>query len=235
MKNTNNKVIRKPEWLVLLVCGIISIMPAVWGCITLAKGASYGIWGIATAVTIMVIAGFIAFFKTQKKDDTENKASKALIIGIVTAVALVYTLAGVTCWILGPGSNGVDTEPVTDTPVAPTVEWVVPEYTREQTITVTGKVNGTDTVTINGETVDVIDGEFTKDVSLVEGENFITVNGDTKTVVLDTISPVVEMGLMERWGSTGTGLQPMKMVPRFSLTIRKCRLMRMASSSLATK
>ena len=207
MKNNEKKQkLRKPEWLVLLVCGFVAGIPAVFGCINLYQGDLDGIWGIGIAFAILLIEVFISFFKTQKKDvPTEVKTSKGLIIGIAVALALIYGFAGGACWILGSGSTstGVDTEPDSNiTVVAPTVEWVVPEYTREQTITVTGKVDGMDNVTINGETVDVIDGNFTKDVTLVEGKNTITVNGDTKTVILDTKPPIVEMGDVQLWGTT---------------------------------
>ena len=96
----------------------------------------------------------------------------------------------------------VDTVPPTLSVTAPTDRLI----TNKSTVTVTGKTDDATskpvTVTVNGTAVTVgTDGAFSKDVSLANGSNTITIIAKdkagktttvTRTVTLDTVAPVIK-------------------------------------------
>ena len=96
----------------------------------------------------------------------------------------------------------VDTVPPTLSVTAPTDRLI----TNKSTVTVTGKTDDATskpvTVTVNGTAVTVgTDGAFSKDVSLANGSNTITIIAQdkagktttvTRTVTLDTVAPVIK-------------------------------------------
>lgn len=96
----------------------------------------------------------------------------------------------------------VDTVPPTLSVTAPTDGLI----TNKSTVTVTGKTDDATskpvTVTVNGTAVTVgTDGAFSKDVSLANGSNTITIIANdkagktttvTRTVTLDTVAPVIK-------------------------------------------
>lgn len=101
-----------------------------------------------------------------------------------------------------PSSFTVDTVPPTLSVTAPTDGLI----TNKSTVTVTGKTDDATskpvTVTVNGTAVTVgTDGAFSKDVSLANGSNTITIIAKdkagktttvTRTVTLDTVAPVIK-------------------------------------------
>lgn len=101
-----------------------------------------------------------------------------------------------------PSSFTVDTVPPTLSVTAPTDGLI----TNKSTVTVTGKTNDATskpvTVTVNGTAVTVgTDGAFSKDVTLANGSNTITIIAKdkagktttvTRKVTLDTVAPVIK-------------------------------------------